>query len=363
MKPHGPHVLFLVASLSTLPSLSRADTIHRIDGGTIDGVEVLEESLSLVVYKAGNQQRDIPADQVLRVDFKSYPKQLEGAVASVEEEDYLGALDGFEEFVESQIESPRERRKWAAPYAAWQTVQLRMHLGDYAGVVRAASRVIDKFPSSRYVPEAYLAKASAQVLQGEGPAAQASLNAFEAMIGDRSLSKRWELECQVAKIETDTRQSPEAARRALRDVERLASSYPLVASRARVVQGESLLKEAEKSRGKADELRAEARGVFEKVLASAADDSTLAGAYAGIGECLFYSGAGKGNNKELLQAADNFLRVIVLYEGESRYVQKSLFYAMRSFDLMQDRRRQRDMRNELESLYPGSYWAEQAKNF
>ena len=115
MKPHGPHVLFLVASLSTLPSLSRADTIHRIDGGTIDGVEVLEESLSLVVYKAGNQQRDIPADQVLRVDFKSYPKQLEGAVASVEEEDYLGALDGFEEFVESQIESPRERRKWAAP--------------------------------------------------------------------------------------------------------------------------------------------------------------------------------------------------------------------------------------------------------
>ena len=54
----------------------------------------------------------------------------------------------------------------------------------------------------------------------------------------------------------------------------------------------------------------------------------------------------------------NYLRVVTLYETQGQYVPKALYYALRCFDLMEDRTRRTDMKRELLALYPSSIWAQ-----
>ena len=42
---------------------------------------------------------------------------------------------------------------------------------------------------------------------------------------------------------------------------------------------------------------------------------------------------------------------------------RALFFAMRSFDLMSDGQRKNEMKRELMALYPGTRWANDAKQY
>ena len=113
---------------------------------------------------------------------------------------------------------------------------------------------------------------------------------------------------------------------------------------------------------KASELRDKAQVVFERIVDSEGNTGeTLAGAYTGLGECLFYQGAEKDDMEALKEASLNFLRVVTIYKSESRYCAKSLYFAMRAFHLMQNPRRKADMFRELVALYPDSGWVSEAE--
>jgi len=362
----GPPALVPFLALLAAPAAA-SDVILKVDGERVTGVVLVDERLDQVVYEKDGKEANLSADEVLKVEVAAanFPKKLVDAVSALNDDDPLTALEEFEAYVAEEISDGRERKKWAPGHAAWQTVVLAERLGEPGTVVTNANRLIQAFPDSRYVPYAFQAKADAELDQDDAAAATKTLGELQAFIDARSLSDRWKLTHEWMSIVADPRSTPDAKRRALRDVGRRAGEHPLVATRALVAEGETYIVEADaKSDPKAaQELRKKAQELFEQALSKPADSEALAAAYAGIGEALFYEGAASDDEKVLMKAADNFLRVIVLYPSESRYVPKSFFFGMRSYDLMGDRRRSREMKSNLLGLYPDSRWAVEAEKF
>ncbi len=345
-----------------------ADTIHLTDGTTIEDVTVEEETLSEVAYKEGSRRSTVASDQVQSVEFQRMPTEVDEALGFAQERDLLAALDTLDAYVDAQLEKPSARRfKWAPAFAAWKTVELRLELADLAGTTSSAQRLIKGFDSSRYIPAAYLAKASAELQGGDAPAARSTLTRLAEVVDAEGLSRRWDLECRLALIQAGEGKSGEAKREELGQIAGEArSTFPMVASRARVAEGETYLAEAEATNDATSSkaLREKARDVFQAIVdESKADDEGLAGAHAGLGDCLFYFGADADDADLLRQAALHYLRVATRFKKEGRFVPRSLFYAMRCFDLMQDRRRRNDMKRELVALYPDSAWAREAERY
>jgi len=349
-----------VSLAAALPA--QADTITKTDGSVLDSVTIEDQTLTEVTYKEGRDSGSVPADQVRSVSFERYPTDVDEALGFLSEGDLFSALQYLDAYVDDEVEKPSERKyKWAPAYAAYRALDLRMQVYDLPGVVSAAKRLISNFPDSRYVPIAFLYKASAENAMNKGSEAGQTLTGMSELVSSRQLSKRWELECRLAQIRYDSSKFGAAQRADLATVSKEAGSqFPTVKNRARVAEGESYVGEAEKTQdaSKSMELRTKAQRIFQEVAKDAkADDEALAGSFTGLGDCLFFSGAASGDEAILRSAAQNYLRVVVNYEAQSEYVAKSLFYAMRCFELIGQRSRQNDMRRELLALYPDTSWA------
>ena len=150
------------------------------------------------------------------------------------------------------------------------------------------------------------------------------------------------------------------------------SDYPTVRNRARVAEGESHLNEVAQERDRDIRMRsvAKARELFEKILEDyKADAETLAGVFTGLGDCLYLEALAKGKDPALLkQSLMNFLRVVVLYKDQTRYLPKAEFFAGRCLELLGAATGDADFKARAERLYrtvirefPGSQWASEAK--
>ena len=361
-------ILTLAALAFVVSGPAQADKIVQTDGTVLEDITIEEETLTEIQYKDGNDRKTVASEKVLEVSFERAPRMVDTALAALAEDDIFTAVNELDAYVDEQIEKANERRfKWAPAFAASKALELRMELADLDGARAAAARLINNFPTSRYLPGAYLAKAEAELQSSKADEAAKTLTAFSELIKTQSLSKRWELECRLAQIQADAAKSGEEKRGELdRVASEAGAEFPTVTSRARVAQGETYLEEAkgEADVAKAQALREQAVEVFQAIVEDPkADDATLAGAHTGLGECLFYRGADADDAEVLKQASIHYLRVITLYNEQSRYVPKALFFAMRCFELTKDRRRKSDMRRELAKLYPGSEWDQEAAKF
>jgi len=352
--------LLLAAALT---SFTWADTIRLADGSSIDNVQVVSEGLKEVTYKEGNKEKTVDSATVVAVEFEKKPKEVDEAEGLIGEEDFQGAVEGFEAYVEEVLgkKSPGSY-KWAPAYAAWKAVEMRARLADLAGLRTAAESVVKNFADTRYATRAYLAKAEAELQLGQAPAAQATLAEFAALVESQGLGKRWELECKLSQVEADDKSKGDARRSEFEKVAAAAGDFPATRARAQVLVGESFLADARGNAGAAKDLRTKAKSAFQKAIDDKdAPREALAAAYCGLGESLFLLGADADDKAQLQQAALALLRVTTTYRESGQQVARALFLAMRSFDLMQDPRRKADMRGELLALFPNSSWAAEAK--
>ena len=354
-------------ALSVLLAPAAADDVHLSDGTVLEGVSVSTEGLTNVSYEEDGDKKTVASEKVLRVEFTSAPELVGEAQGRLLELDLATALDVLDEYVDGQIERSTERRhRWAPAHAAWKTVQLRGALGDYAGVLDAADRLIANYADTRYVPAAYLAKADAQLLLGNAADAQQTLGKLGALVTSENLGQRWALSVKVAQVRCDESKSGGDKRAELQAIASQAGSgQPVAAAFAKLVEGETYLADAEQASGaSANQMRESARGIFQGLVDSfVGDDTTLAGAFSGLGDVFFYLGADNDDAATLQKAAVSYLRVATQFAQEGRYAPRSLFFAMRCFDLMQDSRRKGHMQRELASLYPNSYWAAESEKF
>lgn len=352
--------LALVAALCSATAL--ADTIRLADGSAIEGVQVVSEGLEDVVYKEGGKDKTVASATVVAVEFDKKPKEVDEAEGLIGEGDFEGAVDTLDAYVAAMLDRKNPGSyKWAPAYAAWRAIDVRTLVADFDGMRTAAERIVKSYGETRYAPAAYLAKAGAELQLGRAADAQATLTEFSTLIESQGLDKRWQLECKLSQVEADEKMKGEARRNEYERVFGEAKAYPATRTRAQVLVGESFLAEA-KGSGSAKDLRTKARAAFQKVIDDAgAPRLQLAGAYAGLGESLYLLGADADDKAQLQDAALALLRVTSIYRDDGRYVAKSLYHAMRCFDLMQDPRKKADMRGELLAQFPATTWAEEAK--
>jgi len=358
-----------IGALCLFSSIGAADDISRTDGTTIEDVTIQEESLTEITYRQGRNDRRVPTEDVLSVTYTNKPDEIDEADSYVLEGSYEDALDLYDAWVEGFLEGRNQRRhKWSPAYAAWQAVQINMTLGDLDGVVSAATRIIERLPDSRFVPQAFLARANALSWQGKGDNAQASLQAFATLIEERGLSRRWDLECRLALVLTDSSTTGSRRREALEDLQGEAGrSFPTVANRARVAVGESYLDRIEQERDADRRARkiASAREVFEEILDDfKADEQTLAGAFTGLGDCMFFEAMVNQDSPDeagLRSALHNYLRVGVLYPEEIRYLPRAIYSAGLCFDKLGEYPRAGKLWRSVVRDFPGSEWAAQAE--
>ena len=246
-------LLVLAATLVATPAL--ADKIYTADGKTITDVKIVEEGLQQVTYKDGRTERTVASQDVLQVEFEERPRQLDDAITSIEDGDLESAMILLEDYVGGVLGGKEERRfRWAPAHAAWRVVELKTSLGDTAGAIESAGLLIDSFPDSRYLPEAYMAKAEAAHMAQDAATAQETLKAFQNTIATRGLSERWGIECELALVTTDDTTTGPKRRSALQKVaDKAGKKFTAVRNSALVAIGESYLADLVAAPDKADE--------------------------------------------------------------------------------------------------------------
>lgn len=361
-----PRLLLLSAASLLVGSALAADRIRLDDGKVLENVQIVSEGLKDVVYREGKNERTVPSDSVLAVEYDKRPPELDEAEALLLQDDPEGAVDTLDAFVQTALDKPQTVRehKWAPAAAAWRAVEARLGAADLEGAKSAANRVIQSFGDTRFVPHAYLAKAAAELESGQPDQAQKTLGELGELVAAQGLSKRWELEVRLATAHADAKLGPAAKRSEYEKVLAEAAAFPPLKFLAQLRVAETFLAEAAASPAGAKDLRARAKSAFEAVLGSeAAPRAVVAAAHAGLGECLFLMGAEVDDKAQLREAVLEFLRVATLYRDQGVTVARSLFYAMRCFDLLPDPRRKAEMKRELLGLYPGTAWAAEAKKY
>ena len=140
--------LFLPLILLVLPT-AQADTIHLTDGTSIEGVSIKEETLQGVVYKDGRTDATVQSNLIRSITFSPMPVLIDRAEAGLDEDQYMGSVAGYEEYI-SQTSSPERKFPWALNYAYFRVIELQQTMGKYDAVVAAADRLIEKAGTSRY---------------------------------------------------------------------------------------------------------------------------------------------------------------------------------------------------------------------
>ena len=357
-----------------LVAVAGADTIHTTDGHTIDDCSVTEENLMEVSYKRSGKTTTIPASDVLRIDFTTSPGSgrqdlglIDRAETAVRDDQLFDAVSDFTTFLDGAIsklaDGGRIRPAWAPAYAAWRLAELNAAMGKTAEAIAAVGKLEEKFPEARYLPAALLLKAEAQFAAGEAASAKKSLAAVVTLVAEKGISKRWELEANLASIVNDESLAGEKRRDALKRLSNQAGSeFASVRNRAQVIGAESLL---------ADKDYDAAKGVFDRISKdSKSDQRTLAIAWSGIGDCLFESisknPGSEANRKTLNAALRAYMRVVVLYKAESDYLARSMVYAGRIYTLMETEEASENAKKLFGAVtrqFPKTKWAQEARGF
>jgi predicted negative regulator of RcsB-dependent stress response len=355
--------LFLPLILLVLPT-AQADTIHLTDGTSIEGVSIKEETLQGVVYKDGRTDATVQSNLIRSITFSPMPVLIDRAEAGLDEDQYMGSVAGYEEYI-AQTSSPERKFPWALNYAYFRVIELQQTMGKYDAVVAAADRLIEKAGTSRYAPLALVKKAEALFDGGKAKEALVALDALTQMSKSAQLGERWDIEADLRRVLFDARLQGQARIKKLEAISsRAGGMYQSVWGRAEVAIGEALLKNND---------QAEAEKVFRSVLKETGSDrNAMAAAWSGVGACLFNRAAAATEAGEdgapaiCRDSALAHMRVLVLYRDQTRYLSGALYWAGRSFDLIGDEessdRAQRLYRKVI-SNHKGSRWAEEARAF
>ena len=324
-----------------------------------------------VTYKRSGKETTISASDVLRIDFNTSPGSgrqdlglIDRAETAVRDDQYFDAVSDFTTFLDGALSKKgRIRPEWAPAYAAWRLAELNAAMGKMAEAVAAVDKLEANFPEARYLPAAFLLKAEVQFAAGDAGSAKKSLEAVSALVAEKGISKRWQLEADLAGVVNDESLGGDKRRDALKRVSNQAGSeFASVRNRAQAIGAESLL---------ADKDFGAAKSVFERISKdSKSDQRTLAIVWSGIGDCLFetisQNPGAEANRATLNEALRAYMRVVVLYKAESDYLARCMVYAGRIYTFIETEAAAENAKKLFGAVtrqFPNTKWAQEARGF
>ena len=350
-------------ALSMAAGSAAADTIFLLNGKSLADVTISGETFKEVEYKQAGKKKTVKTDDILRIEYSSKSQYVDRADAAAADDQLYDAIADLEIFVDGLESKGRPRYPWEPAYAMFRLVELNKAVGDAEKVGLAADQLIEKAPQSGYVPRAFLIKAEVQSLSGDSAGAAKTLKAFKDLIQGKTLSQRWMIEHRLASAMFGGSLKGKDLRDKLSTIAAEAgSAFPQVKNRAEVSLAESLLE---------NKVFSEAEPIFKRITSNPkAEAETLAAAYTGLGDCVFKRAVALSPGKEkddLLRAAKlAYMRVVVVYKDQTRYVSKAMFWAGRVFDATQeedDAEYAQKLYAKVLRYYPESKWAAEARGF
>lgn len=363
--------LILAACLATAGIASSQnkyqDTILQKSGQRIRGVQVIEMTAARILYRVGNEESEIPASALARIQWDEPPESFMLARAAVDRADFAEAANLYSE---TARDTERPALKLEAQFLAAEAL-VNSSSGDQAkatSAVVALQIYLSDAPDGYRLPDALLLQGRALVGAGRAPEAETSLLELEAKTSSQGWDGIWSVRAKIEKAKAQLAQGK------LNDAR---GSF-----RAAIAAGSALAKDgsdpeisqliANASVGEGDTLVAEnklelAIEFFRKLLASADDRAISAAAQAGLGESLYLNAMAKGSDSDLREA-QLALATANLLDGNARETTaKALFYAGKVLLALGPDREQQDYKSRamkyfrtVSRYYPQTVWAGKA---
>lgn len=329
-------------------------------------IEVVEENLDKVVYRL----EGVPTPQTIETarvraihhDPSSIPADLQKGRALLARDDYDGAREALEKVAASASEPG-----WARAEAAYHAAVSFAYAGDNGGAEAALSAFKNAFPKSRYVTQATEQRAKALL----------ALDRVDDARGEFASAKKLPGAGEDVQIESDYWLAWIDEQVATRkgDAAGLATAQKAYEALINRLQGksqyESMLRRCQAGRaacmiatGKA----ADALKDLERLAGDTKDRRALAGIHTKLGLATLRA-APAGDKAAQKRALQHYLRVVVLYGdepgaeedcAESMYSAGLLFRDLKDTAPDYPSRARREL-NEVVQRFPGSVWAQRAK--
>src|SRR5688572_13813840 len=126
---------------AVLAGAAAADRIHLTDGSVLSDVDVSNETLEGVVYRAKGKASDqtAKADQVMRVEYEKMPKLIDTAESEAADGNLEVAAGNFEEFVETLVDNKRDKQAWAPAYSLYRAMELNLAMSSKESTEKAVA--------------------------------------------------------------------------------------------------------------------------------------------------------------------------------------------------------------------------------
>ena len=368
----------LIASLAVLALLAvvvpsapaqQTDKIVKKDGTVLprEGgrpIEVVKEGLTSVEYKMTGLTNTlkIPSKDVAEVKYGRMPDAYRNGLQSMKEDFLEQAVDDFGVAIEKGAGF-----HWLMQNALYRIAVCYVNIGNYPKAADTYRELLREVPDTRYFPEAWLGIIPCRFLSGGAKNEKAITKAikdFQKAIQKNRLGNRWDLDIEYWELRLRDAKGEDISTAARELAEKATGENPTIANKARILIGDNLL-------GKNPQ---QAREFFDRVRRSAGarDYGVKAGAYRGLGMCMFKTGSEK-DRKTFETAREFFLRSIVLADQHPDLVERedlvrSLYYAGRCFVILRrggdkfNSRFARDLFREVKEKFAGTEYARHAED-
>lgn len=352
----------LTASILLALAAPQQDELELTNGRVLKVRSIESETFEEVVYRTasgGNGRKD--SSEVLEVRHDLSPRMLDDYAKAMEELDagnfaqaaaILRTVLGDERLME------RTRYAWVKQHALYRLARAQFAMADAEAVKATVDRLLQQVPDTFFYAPALMLKAEALTVAGQDGEARSVYQRLADDVASKGLPERWAREAELGLAILDRSDDAKARERRMAGLaEKNADRFPTVASRANVQVGNIMVESGDYDK---------AQLFFERIVKSGqADESTMAEAWSGLGDCYYYRGialeteGADGHKEQFRRAALNHLRVITLYKDAVRLVPRSHYHAAQALRRMNDADtapQATQLAARLKRLYPQSKW-------
>jgi hypothetical protein len=374
VKSYALTTLFALALLTGTP---RADIIFLQDGGKLENVRILKESVAQVEYRVPKVSAPQKTDssKIRSIRYESAPSEHKDGLLRLEDGD-LNLAAGYFRAVAEDDDAP----KYLRADARLREADALNENGNLAQAIESYDLLLKDYPDTRHLAAALLGRGKALFRSSKFDEARKAFETLKSEVAAKSLGERYELEAEFHLLWI-TQQQGKAAE-AIKGYEALLArakgAHKVIANKCAVRLGR-----ANFDAGKLDEARRQFQDIIDRRLDMDSRD-VAAEAFIGRGRCRFSEAQAAQDKADKLAVANDkakadsarqdskdaygaarldFLRVVVSYPDVQSAQAEALYWAAQCYLNLGEPDGQREAGRLLKSAqrYEQSQWGKKAK--
>ncbi len=361
-------IALLVLAAPSAQAQEILDSIHQIGDSTVQG-EIVKETFKEVVYSLGQGVKSAVANEKIKpggVEYADKPSRFDEALAKTRAND-PGAIELWEK-VMKECDS-KQARMIFKQHAYYHAAESASAQGNSAKAVELLNGMLTEFPESMYFIEGFNMMADNFLANGKPDQAIDTAKKAAAKAKDAGMpeAKLYELDLIKGRA-LEAMKKFDEAKNEYKNLAGKASRTPNLAFRAKLGVARCCLAVANFT---------EAESLLNEISEKAEDQTVLAGAYNGLGDCNKIKAEKEANVDHLRKALMSYMRGVVQYlpakGGDPFEHARALYGAAACFEKLKDTQPTPEgkgryfnfahrLYQECRDTYPGTKLGDEAAN-